>query len=93
MGNDFCTTPVRVVSRKMQGPAEFDIGLPTIGGSGVECRPSEETPAERGARMLREARASQPACSAAVAKWFSEMGITAKPIGAEKLQEMMAVES
>ena len=54
----------------------------------VEKPPLVETPAERGARMLREARANQAAISAAFAKAFEEMGITGEPIGAEKVQEM-----
>ncbi|HMC65875.1 MAG TPA: hypothetical protein VKI65_13130 [Gemmataceae bacterium] len=57
-----------------------------------ERRLIEETAAERGARMLREAKASQAAISAAVAKAFAEMGITAQPIGAEKLQQMLLAE-
>lgn len=55
----------------------------------LEKPPADETPAERGARLLREAKASQAAISAAVAKAFEEMGITGEPIGAEKVQEMM----
>jgi hypothetical protein len=54
----------------------------------LEKPPADETPAERGARLLREAKASQAAISAAVAKAFEEMGITGEPIGAEKVQEM-----
>jgi len=57
-----------------------------------ERRLIEETAAERGVRMLREAKASQAAISAAVAKAFAEMGITAQPIGAEKLQQMLLAE-
>lgn len=56
----------------------------------VESFPREEAPAERGARLLREAKASQAATSAAVAKAFAEMGITGEPVGPEKLREMMA---
>jgi hypothetical protein len=52
-------------------------------------RLAAETAAERGARLLREAKASQPAISAMTAKVFAEMGITGEPVGAEKLQEMM----
>ena len=55
----------------------------------VEKKPREETPAERGARLLREAKASQAAISAAVAKAFEQMGITGEPVGVEKLREMM----
>jgi ATPase subunit of ABC transporter with duplicated ATPase domains len=54
-----------------------------------ERRQAEETAAERGARLLREAKASQPALSAAVARVFAELGITEQPIGAENVQKMM----
>jgi hypothetical protein len=50
---------------------------------------AQKSLAELGASLLREAKASQPAISAAVAKAYAEMGITGEPIGAEKLQEMM----
>ena len=56
----------------------------------LEGRPVEETPAERGARLRREARAGQAALSAGVAKAFAEMGISGEPIGAEKVQELIA---
>jgi hypothetical protein len=49
-----------------------------------------ETPAERGARLIREAALSQPQVAAAWAKAMEEMGISGEPVGAEKLQEMMA---
>ncbi len=39
--------------------------------------------------MIWEARANQPAISAAAAKAFEKMGITGEPIGAEELQERM----
>jgi hypothetical protein len=39
--------------------------------------------------MLREARAQQAAISAAVAEAYAKMGITQKPVGPEKLREMM----
>ena len=50
----------------------------------------EETPAERGARLIRDAELSQPQTAAAWAKALQEMGISGQPVGAEKLQEMMA---
>jgi hypothetical protein len=50
--------------------------------------PPGATDAELGARLLRQAKANQPALSAAWDKWFAEMGITAKPIGAEELQKL-----
>lgn len=52
----------------------------------------QETPAERGARSLRAAQANQAALSEAVAKAFEEAGITAEPVGVEKLREMMLQE-
>src|SRR5262249_31950158 len=55
-----------------------------------ERRLVEETTAQLRPRLLREARASQPAISAAVDKAFKEMGITGEPVGHEKLREMMA---
>jgi hypothetical protein len=55
----------------------------------VTTRFAEEATAQRGARLLREAKANQAALSAGIAKAFAEMGITGEPIGAEKVQEMM----
>jgi hypothetical protein len=55
----------------------------------VERHPTEETSAERGARLLREAKANQTAISAAWAKAFAAMGITGEPVGIERLHEMM----
>jgi hypothetical protein len=49
----------------------------------------EETPAERGARLIREAALSQPRVAAAWAKVMEQMGLSGEPIGAEKLQAMM----
>jgi hypothetical protein len=49
----------------------------------------EETPAERGARLIREAALSQPQTAAAWAKAMEQMGISGEPVGAERLQEMM----
>src|SRR5689334_17956365 len=53
-------------------------------------RPFDETPAERGARLIREAALSQPKLAAAWAKAMQEMGIVGEPVGLEKLREMMA---
>jgi hypothetical protein len=39
--------------------------------------------------LIREARAQQPAISAAAAEAFAKMGITGPPVGHEKLMEMM----
>jgi hypothetical protein len=55
----------------------------------LEQRPAEESSAERGTRLLRDADLSQPAISAATAKAFAELGITGEPVGIEKLHEMM----
>jgi len=51
----------------------------------VEGPFTDETPEERGARMLREAAASQPALTAASAKVFEKMG---EAPGMEKLRAM-----
>jgi hypothetical protein len=56
----------------------------------VERRPVDETPAERGARLLREASLSQPQLEAAWAKAMEKMGIHAEPSSAERLREMIA---
>ena len=48
-----------------------------------------ETPAERGARMIREAKRSQAALSAAWDKAMEQMGIRGEPIPAEELQQRM----
>ena len=55
----------------------------------VEEWMTADAAAKRGARLLREAKANQPAISLGVAKAFAEMGITGEPVGPEKLQEMM----
>jgi hypothetical protein len=49
----------------------------------------DEPPADRGARLLREAKASQEAVSAGLVSGFREMGISGEPVGAEELQRMM----
>ena len=49
-----------------------------------------ETPAERGARLLTQARRDKARLKAAVAKAFEEMGIQGEPVPPEKLREMMA---
>lgn len=54
-----------------------------------ERRVVEETSAQRGARLLREAKASQAAISALTAKVFAEMGITGEPVPPEQLRQMM----
>jgi hypothetical protein len=51
--------------------------------------PADETPAQRGARMLREAKLAHPALVAGWTKAMEQMGIQGQPIAAEKLQEMM----
>ena len=56
----------------------------------IEPAPPTEAPSDRGARLLHEARMSQPAIAAAAAKAFAEMEITGAPVGPEKLREMMA---
>src|SRR6266508_148121 len=56
----------------------------------VERRIADETATERGARMLREAKASHAASAAAAAKAFAEMGIPDEPVTHEQLREMWA---
>jgi hypothetical protein len=48
-----------------------------------------ETPAERGAWLLEQARREKPQLRAQVAKALEEMGIRGKPVPPEKLREMM----
>ena len=55
----------------------------------LERRQTEESSAERGARMLREAALEQPRIAAGWRKAMEEMGITGEPVGIEKLHEMM----
>jgi len=55
----------------------------------VDTPPTEETPAEAGARMLREAEESQADFAAGWARAMEEMGIRGEPIGAEALQARM----
>lgn len=50
----------------------------------------EETPVERGVRLLHEAGLHQLEIAAGWAKAMEQMGIRGKPIGAEKVQEMIA---
>lgn len=51
---------------------------------------SEESPAERGAKLLREARLNQDRIAAAWAAAIEEVGISDEPISAEELQKMFA---
>ena len=48
----------------------------------------EETPAEHGARMLREAKAEQGALKATMDQLFEQMGIKGEAPGIEKLRAM-----
>ena len=52
-------------------------------------RRSQESLGEQGGRLLREARASQAAVSAAVAKAFADMGIAGEPVSIDELRKMM----
>ena len=49
----------------------------------------DETALERGARLWREAKASQAALSAQAEKVFAEMGATGEPPGHDRLMQMM----
>ena len=50
---------------------------------------ANQTAAERGAMLWREADLHQAEISAAAAAAFAEMGISGAPVGPEKLREMM----
>jgi hypothetical protein len=55
----------------------------------VQARTIEETPAEAGARMLREAERSQAELEAGWAWAMGQMGIHGEPIGVEALRARM----
>jgi hypothetical protein len=55
--------------------------------------PIDPTAAERGAAMMRQAKLSAPAMAAAWRRAMQEMGIAdVKPVGVEKLREMLIAE-
>ncbi len=54
----------------------------------VDGPPIDETPAERGERMLREAEFNQTRITAAWKQALREMGIEGEPPGIEKLRAM-----
>jgi DNA-binding transcriptional regulator LsrR (DeoR family) len=56
----------------------------------VEVPSPEETPAERGAQLLYEAALHQAQIAAGWAKAMEQMGISGEPVGAEKVQAMIA---
>jgi hypothetical protein len=56
----------------------------------VEKPPHDETPAERGARLLAQAWRDKARLKRSVARAFEEMGIQSPPVPPEKLREMMA---
>jgi hypothetical protein len=56
----------------------------------LEPQRTEETPAQRGARLLQQARRDKGALKAAAAKAFAEMGVAGKPVPPEELRRMMA---
>src|SRR2546427_12744102 len=59
----------------------------------LESPPADETPAQRGERLIREAQAGKTSEGGASFKEIlRQLGITGKPIGAEKVQEMMVAE-
>ena len=51
--------------------------------------PLDETPAQRGARLLEQGRRNKPQLRAQMAKVLEEMGIKGEPVPPEKLREMM----
>ncbi len=58
-----------------------------------EFRPTKSlTPEERAAARLERVRSKNEKLTLLIDKAFEKMGITGEPIGAEKLQEMLAAE-
>jgi hypothetical protein len=58
----------------------------------LEARPIKETPAQAGARMLREAERSQAELTAGWGRAMEQLGIRGELIGVEKLRERMLAE-
>jgi hypothetical protein len=58
----------------------------------VEKPLHDEAPAERGARLLAQARRDKARLQRSVERAFEEMGIQAHPVSPEKLREMMAAD-
>jgi hypothetical protein len=52
--------------------------------------PQAETPAERGARLMEQARRDKARLKQSMARAFEEMGIRGEPVPPEKLREMIA---
>ena len=79
---------VRVIVLTEEEPAEAGMAE----GSSLLEREyflANQTAAERGAMLWREASLRQAEISAAAAAAFAEMGISGAPVGPEKLREMM----
>jgi hypothetical protein len=55
----------------------------------LQPRPIGESPAERGARLLRTAQQQQGQFAAAFVEVLEKMGIRGEPVGVERLREMM----
>ena len=56
------------------------------------CPTKSLTPEERAAARLERVRSKNEKLTPLIDKVFEKMGITGEPIGAEKLQEMLAAE-
>jgi hypothetical protein len=56
----------------------------------VEQPPRDETPAQRGARLMAEARRGKAQLQRSMARAFQEMGIQGPPVPPEKLRELIA---
>ena len=52
--------------------------------------PAKETPAERGARLLAQARQDKPRLQRAMAKAFEEMGIEGEAVPPDELRTKMS---
>jgi hypothetical protein len=56
----------------------------------LDTGPPEQAPAERGARLWQQSQANQEAFAAGARQALAEMGIAAQPIGADKVQQLVA---
>ncbi|MGH9768029.1 MAG: hypothetical protein ACREAB_11390 [Blastocatellia bacterium] len=82
---------VRVIVLTEEKPAEA--GMPeSVDPLERAAMLANQTAAERGARLRRNAELNQERIAAGWAAAMREMGVSGEPVGAEKLQEMMIAE-
>lgn len=79
---------IRVIVSTEEGTIKM--GMPdNVDPLEKEYHLANQTAAERGAMLWREASQHQAEISAAAAAAFAEMGISGEPVGPKKLREMM----